>query len=248
MTMLQKLLAPFREFGAGAGLLYAIDRVLSRLSSHTRLHVYELIAQPIREWPLLPRRSSSLDVREIAPGDRCLAAMPVRPGIMSARIAGHARCLGVFRGDELAGYMWFRTGSYDEDEVRCTYVLQRPDRAVFDFDFYIFPEHRMGRAFATLWNGANEYLYRRGVRETYSRMTRFNVASRRAHRHLGAGVVGRAAFLVLGRIEAMVATRHPYLHLSWREASRARLWLDVEDPREPRASKSLAEAGPAAGS
>ena len=70
--------------------------------------------------------------------------------------------------------------------------------SVFDFDFYIYPEHRMGLAFVALWNGANAFLSSRGIRfPTFSRLTRFNTA-RIAHRHFGWKHVGRALFLQLG--------------------------------------------------
>jgi hypothetical protein len=221
--LLSKITGPFREFGVGAGLLYACDRLLCRLSKRTRLHVYELMVQPITDKPLLPRRLSRLEVREIAPGDPARALMPVRPDVMHAREVQRATCLGAFDKHTLVAYMWFCRNSYDEDEVRCTYELVDPDRSVFDFDFYIFPQHRMGTAFAALWNGANDNLRQRGVCYTFSRLTRFNTASRRAHRHLGWKVAGRALFLTLGRIELMLATIPPYAAASSRGRIRLRM-------------------------
>jgi hypothetical protein len=120
--------------------------------------------------------------------------------------------------------MWFCRGGYEEDEVRCTFVLGRAHESVFDFDFYIFPEHRMGLAFVGLWNAANEYLHGAGVRYTFSRLTRFNLASRRAHRHLGWRVVGRALFLCLGQVQCMLATVFPYVHVSRKRSVRLTLF------------------------
>ena len=97
--------------------------------------------------------------------------------------------------------------------------------SVFDFDFYLFPEHRMGLAFAALWNGANAFLSRNGIRYTFSRLTRFNVASRRAHQHLGWKLVGRALFLQLGRFEMMLATLAQFVTFSVAAAQRVRLTL-----------------------
>ena len=121
--------------------------------------------------------------------------------------------------------MWFCNPTYDEDEVRCTYVLGRAKESVFDFDFYIFPEYRMGLAFVGLWNGANEFLSSRNVRYTFSRLTRFNVASRRAHQHLGWKVVGRAIFLKARSIEFMLATLFPFVHMSITKRGRVHLTL-----------------------
>jgi hypothetical protein len=115
--------------------------------------------------------------------------------------------------------------AYEEDEVRCTYLVTPQAQAVFDFDLYIFPEHRMGLGFAAIWHGASQYLRERGVRFTYSRLTQFNLASRRAHDHLGWKGVGRALFLQAGLVELMAATIRPYLHFSWSKDARVRLRL-----------------------
>ena len=99
------------------------------------------------------------------------------------------------------------------------------DRSVFDFDFYLFPDYRLGLGFVALWNGANQFLQTRGIRYTFSRLTRFNVASRRAHAHLGWKCVGRALFLKAWRVELMLATIAPFTFLSWSGRQRPRLRL-----------------------
>jgi hypothetical protein len=226
--MLRRITGPFREFGFAPGLLYAIDRALSSLSPELRLFVYEFVVQPITDKPLSARKSKSpLVIREIKSGDPAIALMPVRPEIMAARLSREATCLGAFRNDVLIGYMWFCSRSYDEDEVRCTYCIEPVSESVFDFDFYLFPEHRLGMAFATLWSGANAFLLNRGIRYTFSRLTRFNLASRRAHQHLGAKLVGRGVFLKAWKVELMLATVFPYVHVSWRDARRVRVRLSL---------------------
>ena len=227
--MWQKIRGPFSEFGFAAGFLYVIDRVLSTLSPSLRLYVYDLVAQPIGSKPLVPdRMARQFEIRVIGPGDPEIALMPVRPEVMQARMAQRAVCLGAFKKGALIGYMWFCDERYEEDEVRCTYLLGRPRDSVFDFDFYLFPEHRMGLGFAVLWNGANQFLSRRGTLYTFSRMTRFNLASRRAHQHLGLRVVGRALFLRAWVLEVMVATLFPYFHASVTRAGRAHLTLHAD--------------------
>lgn len=227
LHVLQKVTSPFREFGLAVGFLYAIDRVLSRLSGRLRLHAYEFMVQPIGDKPLMPRRLSRLTVREIGFDDPEIASMPVRPEVMQSRRRQRANCLGAFDGPQLVGYMWFCHGSYDEDEVRCTYVLADAARSVFDFDFFIFPEHRLGTAFVALWDGASRLLHARGVRYTFSRLTRFNVASRRAHQHLGWKTAGRALFLQLGRLEIMLATIFPFVQVSSSGRIRVKLRPDA---------------------
>ncbi len=226
MNLWRRIAAPFRDFGALAGLLYATDRVLSMFSSRLRLYVYELTAQPVTDKPLLPRRfTSKIAIREIRAGDPAIARMPVRPEVMAERWRAQATCLAAFKDSALIGYMWFCSPSYDEDEVRCTYRVAPEGSAVFDFDFYLFPEYRLGLAFAALWNGANQFLNERGVRYTFSRLTRFNLASRQAHRHFNLKLVGRALFLKAWQVEFMLATIRPFFHVGATEGSRVRFDL-----------------------
>jgi hypothetical protein len=223
--VLQRFAGPFKEFGFPAGLLYVIDRVMQEMSPSLRLHVYELMVQPIPDTFLLPPRfRKQLEIREIKPDDPAIALLPIRPDVRESRFGQNAVCLGGFRKGELIGAMWFCPRAYEEDEVRCTYVVTPAEEAVFDFDFYIFPEHRMGIGFAGIWDGANDFLRARGVRFSFSRVTRFNLASRRAHAHLGA-LIGRAVFLRAWGLEIMMATIFPYVHVSARKSGRARLVL-----------------------
>jgi len=224
--MLERLLSPFKEFGLLAGLLYAADRALQRVSPNLRLYFYELLVQPIPKAPLLPSRfSAAVEMREIRAGDPEIARMPARPEIKESRFKQKAICLGAFQKDHLIGYIWFCFDAYEEDEVRCTFVLPQGNQAVFDFDLYLFPEHRMGLGFVGVWNGANEFLRSRGIQFSFSRLTRFNLASRRAHLRLGAQRVGRVFVLRLWQIEFMIATVSPYVHLSLMKQKRVRLKL-----------------------
>ena len=209
---IQRLLGPFREFGFGVGLLYMADRALRALSPKCGLYVYELLAQPIVGKPLLPSGlARNLRSAEICSGHPDLALMPAREDIKSARFEQGARCLGVYKSDELIGYVWFCRDRYEEDEVRCTYLLADPASGVFDFDLVVVPKHRMGIGFVALWDAANRFLAAQGVSHTFSRMTRFNLSSRRAHARMGARCVGRATFLQVGRLELMLASVQPYV-------------------------------------
>jgi hypothetical protein len=224
--MLRRLLAPFQEFGWAAGAIYLADRALRRMSPRCGLYCYELMAQPVPAGPLLPRRrTETLQFVEIGRGDADVERMPARPEIKALRYEQGARCLGVRRGGDLIGYLWLGFGAYEEDEVRCTYELAEPASSAFDFDLYLFPEHRLGTAFAAVWQGANDFLRGQGIDTSFSRMTRFNLASRRAHARLGARCIGRALFLQLGALEWMAATLPPYVALSWARSKRVHLRL-----------------------
>jgi hypothetical protein len=224
--MLRRLATPFIEFGPLAGALYLVERALQRLSPELRLYCYELMVQPISDEPLLPARwAQQIEIREIKRGDPEIALMPARPEIKESRFAQSAICLGAFRKRELIGYIWFCFKTYEEDEARCTFVLKPEDQAVFDFDLHVFPEHRMGLGFLGVWHGASKVLRSRGINFSYSRLTRFNLASRRAHARLGWKRVGSALFLRAWRIEVMAATIFPYVSLSLGESQRVRLEL-----------------------
>lgn len=233
--ILDRLSSPFKEFGFFAGFLYLIDRALARLSSGLRLCFYELMVQPIPNKPVVPAHmTKTLEICEIKPGDPELGAMPIPSEIIQLRFNQHAICLGAFRKNKFIGYIWFCFGAYEEDEVRCTYELTPKNAAVFDFDLYLAPENRLGLGFIGIWDGANKYLRNRGIRWTFSRITRFNLASRRAHEHLGCKRVGQAIFLKLWQTELMLATVFPYLDYTLRESQRMRLNLhaDVLGPQK----------------
>lgn len=240
-SLLQRLAGPFREFGAVAGSLYMMDRALRSLSSHLGLQVYEFMVQPIGGKPLLPPNlSKNLTVRPILQGDPEVDEMPAREDIKAKRFEQGAQCLGTYRKGQLMGYMWYARDRHEEDEVRCDYVLAEPATSVFDFDFYVFPQHRLGVGFLGVWHGANETLSAQGVRYTFSRLTRFNTASRRAHAHLGWKRLGSGVFLQAWGIEVMVSTLAPYLAFTLAPQQRVTLSLrpDVlrRGPQLPAAS------------
>jgi hypothetical protein len=221
--------APFREFGWGAGALYVLDRLLQALSPHLRLHVYEFMVQPIGGKPLLPPNLvRNLSFREIVNGDAEIALMPAREDIKALRFEQGARCIGAYRKGELIGYLWYCTDRYHEDEVRVTYELVDRAASIFDFDLYVMPPHRLGLGFLGVWYGANEHLAPRGVRHTFSRLTRFNVASRRAHAHLGWRRVGCGLFLRAWGAEFMLATVAPFVGATFGPRQRIVLKLGPE--------------------
>ena len=215
-----------------------MDRLLQRVSPQLRLYVYEMTAQPITGQPLLrPNLAKNLAFEELGRGHPDLALMPASDDIKARRFEQGARCLGVYRKGKLIGFMWFGRGRYEEDEVRCTYCLADPDCSVFDFDVYVFPEHRMGVGFMGVWHGASLFLGGQGVRHTFSRMTRFNLASRRAHAHLGSKRAGYAVFLKMWKVEFMISTLAPFVALT---AGSRRV-----DLRLPPGRRVLAPAAPA---
>jgi hypothetical protein len=213
--MLRRLVAPLREFGIVAGTLYAIDRLLQRLSPRMGLRCYELVRQPTQSSSPVPERLlRNVSVQEIGRAHPDVARMPIPLAVAMSRFDQGARCLGAYRKGALIGYLWFRFGAYDEDEVRCTYDLADAPASVWDFDVYVFPEHRMGVGFLALWHGAFAFLRNMGVEQSFSRITLFNLVSRRAHARLGAVTIGHAVFVRVFDLEFALATLPAYVGLS----------------------------------
>ncbi|MDO9071928.1 MAG: hypothetical protein Q7U73_01585 [Rubrivivax sp.] len=226
VSLLQRLAGPFREFGAVAGSLYMLDRAMRSLSPRLGLQVYEFMVQPIGSKPLLPPNlSKNLTVRPILKGDPEVAEMPAREDIKAHRFEQGAQCLGTFRKGQLIGYMWYARARHEEDEVRCDYVLAEPATSVFDFDFYVLPQHRLGLGFLGVWHAANQVLSAQGVLYTFSRVTFFNTASRRAHDRLGWRRVGSGVFLQFWVIELMFCTLAPYIAATFSSRQRVSLTL-----------------------
>ncbi len=213
-AVFEKFASPFKEFGP-AGTFYIADRVFRRVSSGVTVHFYELMAQPLADKPLLPPRlGKNVVVREIQRDDPAVGLMGLTDEVLAFRFNQSTVCLGAFKKGTFIGSMWFCIGPYEEDEVRCTFVPQPESSGVFDFGLEVLPQHRLGVGFVALWDGANRYLRDRGYRYSFSRVSRFNLTSRRVHERFGWFCLGRALFVKLKRFQFMVATVAPYLHFS----------------------------------
>jgi len=227
--MFHRFTSPFREFGFISGLIYLIDSALTRISTDLRLIYYEIYVQPIPDKPIIPERmAQQFEIREIKPGDTDLDLMPAFSHIKKYRFEQNSICLGAYVHNKLIGYIWFCFHAYKEDEVRCTFLLAPEEESVFDFDLYIFPEYRMGLGFMGIWNGANEYLRDKGIKYSFSRVTKFNLGSRRAHEQLGSKHIASAVILKLRKFEFILTTIYPYINFSIRESRRVKLKLNPD--------------------
>jgi hypothetical protein len=231
-SLLQRLRRAVAELGWIDAGWYAAS-VIAPMLTRERCEVfkYAIVAQAVPA--AAPRaRASAIEVRTLAATHlRADAARFLRgAAVLARRHAQGAECLAAYRGAELLGFMWFVCGAYDEDEVRARFVPAAP-LGSWDFDIEILPPHRMGMAFARLWDAANARLRARGVRWTYSRISAFNAPSLAAHKRAGALVLGNAVFVRCGRWQWTAATLAPYLHLSRGTASRPEFRLRVPMPR-----------------
>lgn len=226
--ILKKIRAAFREFGLFAGALYLVDQALSTSNSRVQLRFYDIMVQPISQTPLAPKNlTKSFEVREIIAGSEELRQFPRPTEIIEQRFEQGAVCLGGYDKGKLVGFLWLKFGEYYEDEVRCVFVTKPASETVFDFDIYLFPDHRFGIGFIGLWDGTNEYLHRNGIRYTCSRVSRFNVGSRKSHEHLGWKRLGRTLFLCGRSNQLMLGTLKPYVHFQRANGRRPRICIDT---------------------
>jgi hypothetical protein len=191
----------WREDGAAVTALYVLHRLLGKLSGgRAGVVSYVLVAQPFGR-PGTPRlRPDPACVVGVAQASDPLCASFPRPaGVNRDRWAQGAVCYVASVKGRFAGTIWIQRDRYLEDEVRCDFVLARPELSCWDFDVYVEPDFRLGRTMARLWQAVEDDMLARGVRWSFSRISRFNAASLRSHARLGARPVGTATFLVLGR-------------------------------------------------
>ena len=220
--------------GWAVGLLYAAHRVLSGVTGgQARVVSYELVAQPIGAGHLSSvREDANTVVRLIAPADVIVNQFPRPTHINQWRWAQGARCYGAVVKGEFAGTIWIQSGCYQEDEVRCDFVMSDV-QTVWDFDVYVEPRFRLGRALGRLWKAVDTDLAAQGVRWTFSRISSFNAESLNAHARLGAVPVGRATVLALGRWQAVWSRTSRGAHFSCSFSRRVRIPLTAPPSTTP---------------
>lgn len=208
-----------REMGAGAVALYVVHKGLQALSGgRARLVPYAFYAQPLgrASGPAL-RPDPYTVLFELPPGDSRTADLPRPPDVLAARYAAGGRCHAAWVKGRFAGTIWLARGHYDEDEVRCRYVLADPATGVWDYDVYVDPQFRLGRTMARLWAHVTGELSAQGVRWSFSRISMFNPASIQSHARLGARRVGWAVFVAAGQWQCMLQPQRPWLAMGWRQ-------------------------------
>jgi hypothetical protein len=218
--------------GWGNGALYAFGRALFRATrGRCRLFKYYFVAQPVPAQPLGAAGAAKTRIREVAANDHVVAGFPRPPEVIARRFAGGAVCLAAERDRDLMGFIWLKLDRYEEDEVRCDYLLDPAGGVAWDFDAWVAPKFRMTRAFVQLWDAANDYLRQRGYRWSASRISAFNPVSLASHRRLGAIDLSTGLFLVLGSMQLALFTCRPYFHLSRSAASRPQLMFRTPERR-----------------
>lgn len=240
----QRLRTTARALGTGWALLYALHRLVQRISrGRMRIVPYAIVAQPLGSVALKTvRDDASTQVFEAAPDSWPLQDFPRPESVLRQRWQDGARCFVATVHGKFAGTIWVAPGAYEEDEVRCQYLLADPARTVWDFDVYVSPTHRLGRTMARMWKAVDATLVGGGYGWTISRISLFNPGSIGAHARLGAVEISKAVFVVCGPIQLMLSTRPVRVHLGWGATSRPILQLAAPAARAPDAvSPKLAE-------
>jgi hypothetical protein len=190
--------------------------MLQRLSGdRAGLYTYLVVAQPLGMQPGPKLRADPRTaVSELAADDPLVASFPRPAAINLARFASGGRCHAATVDGIFAGHLWTIENGYEEDEVRCRFVLPDTIRCCWDYDVYVVPRYRSGRTLARLWQAVDRRMSAEGFEWTLSRISRLNTASLLAHERLGAVPVAAATFLVAGPLQVMLASCAPRVHIS----------------------------------
>jgi hypothetical protein len=204
------------SLGVANGLLATLARALDRASAgRCHLFKYYFVAQPVPSHrSSAVERPSKTRIYRTSREDSIIAQSPRPAPTIAKRFADGAVCHVAAQGSKLVGFIWIKQDSYQEDEVRCHYVLRPSTQLAWDFDAYVAPEFRMSRAFSQLWQAANEYLRDLGRRWTISRISAFNAESLRSHQRLGLRRLHTGYFLILGRVQISTFSCRPYIHVA----------------------------------
>lgn len=202
-------------------ILYIFSRLLSMISHRRiRLYKYYLIAQPVAEKPFFHSgKEGSIVIREINEEDDVTQFFPRPANVIKSRFRSGAKCLVAFKDNEFIGFLWLLFDDYQEDEVRARFSPSPSEQTAWDFDVYVAPNFRLGRAFARLWSEANNILRERKIIWSCSRISAFNSNSLRSHTCLGAELLGSTLFVCIGTWQISFASIFPYFHLSFNNDS-----------------------------
>lgn len=196
------LLASPHSAAAEAAIHFAARALRKASGNRIRLRRYRFVAQPVPQQPLLPQRpGGSMRVEQIDASHPLCAQLPRPREVIRKRFAAGGLCFAASMSGRLIGCLWLQHDRYEEDEVACLFLPRPAEQAVWDYDVYVDPAYRAGRAFTRLWDAAYAYLRSRGVKWTMSRVSAAAVDSMNAHTRLGAVRVGSAVFLCCGKRE-----------------------------------------------
>jgi hypothetical protein len=229
-----KLAETRARLGCGNALLYLAARGIAAVSNgHLRILKYHFVAQPVPHAALLkPAPGAAVQIGPVQAGDPILRQCPRPAPVIARRFADGASCFVARKGERLIGFLWIQTRAYFEDleeEVRCTYQLEPPGVAAWDFDIYVDPEYRFSRVFTRLWDAANDFLRRGGYRWSLSHISAFNPGSFASHGRLGMRKLHTGIFVQAGGLQLALLTCAPFVHVALGQSAKLSLRLRAPD-------------------
>ncbi|MDD2720468.1 MAG: hypothetical protein PHH47_04095 [Gallionella sp.] len=194
--MISLLQATYKELGLSGTLVHSFNQLMGALRiRQVAIRKYHITRQAVTLSEAAAGKGQSIEVRELYRDDPLCLQLGRPAEVIQARFDQGGHCYAAFRKGQLAGYLWLNFGKYQEDEVRCTFVLSPFDKSAWDYDVYVFPPHRLSYTFPRLWEHANGVMAARGVAASYSRIAYYNTASLGSHSKLGSRVIGSIYFL-----------------------------------------------------
>lgn len=215
MTIFNKIIQTQKELGIVHFIFFCLNRIISSSSNgRARIERYIMASQPIsNKQRLPPHRGKDIHVVELYPGDNLLSELPRSQEVISDRFKQGSHCLAATKDGHIVAFLWLIFDGYNEDMARVRYELPN-NEYVWDYDVYVYPEHRLGFTFAKLWDGADDWLRNRNAKYSLSRISAFNPASRLSHGSLGAKTIGITNIVILGPWEMMWCSFKPKFALS----------------------------------
>ena len=182
---LQRLADMRRQYGTGAALKWAVDRLARRAFGAMTVRVVWLEADRLPEWvrpdPALDLRF--LDAREV----RGFASDPendLDPGMAQRIEGGSDLCFAVLSEGRLATYGWYALNAIEAEHAMGVAMSFPPDVA-YMYKGFTHPNFRGRRLHALAMGLALQGLAERGVSKLLSVVESTNWASRRSCTRLG---------------------------------------------------------------
>ena len=207
--------------------------MISRLSNNNiRLIKYYFFAQPISDQCVI-KNASKRKIKTYLPvsGDLIFEHCPRPKAVIEERFSQGSKCFVATKDGQFIGFIWFSEEKYIEDEVRCEIVPSPMGISAWDYDIYVNPDNRLGMAFPMLWDQVNQYLFERGYRWTMSRISPINSTSLSTHKKLGAVYCGQAFFMCIWRLQIMMASVSPFIHISTTKRPKLHLTPPISKPK-----------------
>lgn len=171
-TILQKIRQNLGELGTMNALLFFLKKLLYRMTfKKVYLHKYYITRQPVITQKLVQtNKALDIKIKQINADDELLRQMDRPFGTLQTRFDREGECFVALKRGKFAGNLWLNFERYQEDEVRCTYMLRPAGKAAWDYDVFVVPEFRFSYTFAKLWDHANTVMSQRGILYVYSRI------------------------------------------------------------------------------